>query len=342
MKALVRYAPIFLIPVLCFGGSINTETLQSTHLDTQAVFKVVVPSSYESMSEKRFPVLYFLHAAGYNAEKTFDSSYADLDAVIDNYGFIVVIPNNDWVAGDSLGWWMDSPLRENSQYSSFLVEELKPYVDENYRTLADRANTGITGHSMGGFGAFHNALEHPEVFGALCAVKPALDLRYPFSPRWNGNTFGLVHILGQDSANYAAVNIFKRVDELAALDTKIRFYNGLEDRWFEVENKDLHAKLENKGVDHEYIELEGQKHPTLPPELMEEILDYFNNSFTSAGIIPGRDGLRPVPGGKKCRSAGMMGKINVLGRVVQAEMSAPQFYFAKPYADQPLLYRSAF
>ncbi len=336
MKDFFRCAPIFMMPILCFGNAINTEALQSAYLDTQAVFKVVLPDGYESMANKRFPVLYFLHAAGYNAEMTFDSVYADLDAYIDDYEFIVVIPNNDQMAGDSLGWWLDSPLREKSQYSSFLVEELKPYIDNKYRTLPDRSNTGIAGHSMGGFGAFHNALEHSDVFGVMCGIKSALDLRYPFNSRWRGNTFGLRHVLGEDPDNYAAVNVLARVDELSALNTKIRFYNGLEDLWFEEENKELHELLMNSGVVHEYIELEGQKHPTVPPELMKEVLDYFSNSFSSAGIIPGR-GFRSLPTNAAGRRAAVAGQINMIGQSVQEPMRAPQFYVVETAAKKSRL-----
>lgn len=39
---------------------------------------------------------------------------------------------------------------EGEQYMAFIVEVLKPWVDQHYRTKSDRRHTGVTGSSMGG------------------------------------------------------------------------------------------------------------------------------------------------------------------------------------------------
>lgn len=59
-------------------------------------------------------------------------------------------------------------------YRSFLIEELKPWIDARYRTRADAASTGIGGSSLGGLAAVEIALARPDVFGRLAALSPSL------------------------------------------------------------------------------------------------------------------------------------------------------------------------
>lgn len=50
-------------------------------------------------------------------------------------------------------------------YLRFIVEELKPFIDKNYRTLSDPAHTFMMGSSMGGLISLYAISEYPEVFG---------------------------------------------------------------------------------------------------------------------------------------------------------------------------------
>jgi enterochelin esterase-like enzyme len=65
--------------------------------------------------------------------------------------------NPDWPGGAVM----------NHAYNQFLVTELKPYVDANFRTFADRVNTGVMGSSFGGVASISVALEFPGVFGRI-------------------------------------------------------------------------------------------------------------------------------------------------------------------------------
>ena len=58
----------------------------------------------------------------------------------------------------------------SDKYLSFLVKELKPYVDKNYKTKSDQKNTFIMGSSMGGMISAYAISEYPEIFGgAACS-----------------------------------------------------------------------------------------------------------------------------------------------------------------------------
>lgn len=61
--------------------------------------------------------------------------------------------------------FVDSP--GTGSYHSYLCEEIVPWVDRNYRTIAQRNHRGIVGKSSGGFGAMVTPMLRPDLFGAL-------------------------------------------------------------------------------------------------------------------------------------------------------------------------------
>ena len=63
----------------------------------------------------------------------------------------------------------NGPIRSDA-YLRFLVEELKPYIDENFPVLGDRNNTFILGSSMGGLISIYAISEYPDVFGAAACM----------------------------------------------------------------------------------------------------------------------------------------------------------------------------
>jgi predicted alpha/beta superfamily hydrolase len=66
---------------------------------------------------------------------------------------------------------IDQPFAPNSDnYLKFLVSELKPFIDVNFSTLADKDNTFIAGSSMGGLISLYAICEYPDVFGAAACL----------------------------------------------------------------------------------------------------------------------------------------------------------------------------
>lgn len=73
------------------------------------------------------------------------------------------------------------------RYLRFLVGEVKPFVDANYRTKSDQANTFVMGSSMGGLVSLYALTEYPEVFGGAGCV----------STHWSAGEQILVDYFGQ-------------------------------------------------------------------------------------------------------------------------------------------------
>lgn len=61
--------------------------------------------------------------------------------------------------------YLDSP--GTGKYQSYMCDEIVPWIDSQYRTLADRDHRAITGKSSGGYAAMVTPLLRPDVFGAL-------------------------------------------------------------------------------------------------------------------------------------------------------------------------------
>ena len=64
----------------------------------------------------------------------------------------------------------NSKTIKSDNYLKFLVEELKPFIDENYATLSDYKNTSIMGSSRGGLISMYALCEYPQVFGAAACL----------------------------------------------------------------------------------------------------------------------------------------------------------------------------
>ncbi|MFI7644072.1 alpha/beta hydrolase [Nonomuraea sp. NPDC049400] len=133
---------------------------------------VYVPPGYDDEPDRRYPSIYVLlgytgHVAMWLNRAPFRQPFPELaDAVFaagDTPPAIVVYVD----AWTSLGGsqYLDSPA--TGQYHSYLRDEVVPWVDARYRTIADRDHRAVTGKSSGGYGAMVTAMLAPDVFGAL-------------------------------------------------------------------------------------------------------------------------------------------------------------------------------
>jgi predicted alpha/beta superfamily hydrolase len=59
-------------------------------------------------------------------------------------------------------------------YGRMLVEELKPFIDSQYRTKTDARHTGVGGSSLGGLASLYVALKYPQTFGRVAVVSPSV------------------------------------------------------------------------------------------------------------------------------------------------------------------------
>jgi hypothetical protein len=162
------------------GGSqmvmreLRGESLAHSLVDTNPVRRLAVylPAGYEG-SAKRYPVVYYLQ----NPLSEFSSSFYEHDVrtVLDRameLGAIgpVILVAVDMATPFGCSWYVNSPVTGN--WEDFMIREVVPYMDANFRTLPSRDSRGIAGDFMGGYGAIRFGMTHPEVFGSVYALHP--------------------------------------------------------------------------------------------------------------------------------------------------------------------------
>ena len=82
-------------------------------------------------------------------------------------------------------------------YGRMLVEEIKPFIDERYRTLDGPNNTGLGGSSLGGLATLYLGFTYPEVFGKLAVLSPSV---------WWDNK-AILKIIANSNSQSSAINI---------------------------------------------------------------------------------------------------------------------------------------
>jgi enterochelin esterase-like enzyme len=138
---------------------------------TERTIQVYLPPSY-STSDKRYPVLYYL--PGYGDSTMFGIALpGGLDALMESgqiSEMIIVIASGTTQLGGS--FYVNSPVTGN--WEDYIVKDVVGYMDEHFRTLSKPESRGITGHSMGGFGALNISMHRPDVFSAVYSLSPGL------------------------------------------------------------------------------------------------------------------------------------------------------------------------
>ena len=161
------------------------EQFCSRFLRNQRDLIVYIPPSYEEQPERRYPVLY-LH----DGQNLFD-------------GATSFIPGLDWHVGQTAvssilsgdvepliivrRYNTKARIREYTpthvpklgggradRYAKFLLEEVKPFIEREYRTLSGPPQTGIGGSSLGGLVSLYLGLKHSAIFGKIAALSPSV------------------------------------------------------------------------------------------------------------------------------------------------------------------------
>jgi len=146
---------------------------------------VYTPPGYADQTARRFPVLYLQ-----DGQNLFD-------------GATSFIPGQDWHVGRTADAAIDDRAVEPliivgiyntrarvseytpthvpklgggraDRYAKFLIEEVKPFVEREYRVLPGSLHAGIGGSSLGGLVSLYLGLKHSAIFGKIAALSPSV------------------------------------------------------------------------------------------------------------------------------------------------------------------------
>jgi S-formylglutathione hydrolase FrmB len=164
-------AAICAAPADAAPGRAECRSAPSKILGHPVPYCVILPSDYDANKASDYPALYFLHGLGGNEQLLLNSGGMNMIQDLRDSKrigeFLIVAPD----AGRS--FFINS--RDGKvRYEDFFVREFLPYIESHYRVRAERKSRGITGVSMGGYGALRFALKYPDLFVAVSAHSPAL------------------------------------------------------------------------------------------------------------------------------------------------------------------------
>lgn len=148
-------------------GNVQQIFFPSKSTNTQRRAFVYTPPGYDKERSRKYPVLYLQH--GWGEDETAWSNQGHANLIMDNLiaegkikPFIIVM---------TYGMTNDIKMKPGGlrdfkidAFETVLTDELVPYVDANFRTVADRAHRAMAGLSMGGMETHLITLAKPDEF----------------------------------------------------------------------------------------------------------------------------------------------------------------------------------
>lgn len=166
-------------------GKIEKIELHSTILPSNRNLHIYLPPSYTDNSTQRYPVVYMHYGqhlfepkkAGGESWMVHETIEQLLEAdLIDEIIIVGIAADRATVGAD---YWHYAALFQNLPlkghiYESFIVQEVKPFIDKNFRTLSDRSHTAIIGCCAGAVVSYNIAERHPDIFSKVGMLSPAV------------------------------------------------------------------------------------------------------------------------------------------------------------------------
>ncbi|WP_371765596.1 alpha/beta hydrolase [Massilia sp.] len=282
-------------------------TIATSSFSSPVKVEVILPVNYNVDPLRRWPVTYYV--AGTNSNQTtFRVAY---DGEIQTQGFnsIVVAPS-----GEAGYWsdWYNLGAGGPPKYETFVISELIPLIDAQFRTIPVRSQRAIMGESMGGYGALMLAARHPDKFVAAASLSGAVDTNFPtgmlinsMSPLLQYNPPDAIYgpRLTQE-VRWRGHNPLDLAQNLAGMDLQVFTGNGvlginqgesvdslpscaLESGVILPESRNFHATLNDLAIPHYWEELNWGCHSAvLFDSYLPKILPRFQLVFGQSAPAP--------------------------------------------------------
>jgi predicted alpha/beta superfamily hydrolase len=181
------------------GTVVVQPGVYSPQLDNRRDVLVYLPPTYAAR-DRTYPVIYMQDGQNlFDADTAFGRQEWHVDETLEALSaegleaIVVGLPHMD---AARLTEYNPFPVRggRGEQYLDFIVETVKPIIDNCFRTQPERESTVLAGSSMGGLISFYGYFRHPLTFGAAIAMSPAFwyagralyqyVAEAPFLPGW--------------------------------------------------------------------------------------------------------------------------------------------------------------
>jgi enterochelin esterase-like enzyme len=232
-------------------GTVVHKTYDSKTTGLTRGVNIVLPPNYDE--SKKYPVLYLLHGI-FGNEYTFTDNSNKVVEISGNLAaegkareMIIVFPNM-FAASDpnQQPGFNAEGIAPYDNFINDLVNDLMPFIEENYSVLKGRENQAIAGFSMGGREALFIGFTRPDLFGYVLGIAPAPGL----TP---GKDWAMTHP-GQMQEDELRI---KNSDDTPYL---IMVCSGSKDSVVGTFPKSYHDILERNEVNHIWYEVPGADH----------------------------------------------------------------------------------
>jgi S-formylglutathione hydrolase FrmB len=259
---------------------IDCARVDSTILKRQIPYCVILPSAYGTDLNRKFPVLYYLHGLGENEQAITGPFWNVVERMQETHeigDFLIATP-----AARQTFYINSKDGRQ--RYEDFLVREFFPHIEKKYRIASDRAHRGISGTSMGGYGALRLAFKHPELFAAVSAHMAALYPKVPqefldYAELNGGGRLATVFGSPFDETFWERNTpfYFARLNaaRIRTLKLKVYFDCGDKDDYsFDLGAKQLDRQLTHEKIPHEFHIYPGRHDPMFVAQHLADSLGF--------------------------------------------------------------------
>jgi S-formylglutathione hydrolase FrmB len=271
---------LFWSPALHAQGRAECSVIKSQILARPVRYCAFLPASFDKDTTRRYPVLYYLHGLGDNEQSLLNFGGWDVVSELRSQGkvgdFIILAPS----AGHT--FYINS---ENGKirYEDFFMKEFVPQMEKKYRAEGTRATRGITGVSMGGYGALRLGFKYPDQFAAVSAQMPALFTDLPNNissdaPGSPGSLLGDVFgsPFNRDYFTRNNVFYFARADSPSSLKRMSIYFNvgNNDDYGFEQGAQQLDRTLKDRSIPHQFHIYPGRHSAEFVVRYFAEVIEF--------------------------------------------------------------------
>lgn len=226
---------------------VETHYLDIPYYNQKRRIRILLPKDYKKDIDSAYPVLYMLDGQNvfYSKEAFVGHSWKVIPSIKNNLDLprmiIVAVDNaSENRLNEYSPWPTDQTKSEEFQgvggdgalHAEWFVNELKPFIDNNYRTFTDRKNTLLAGSSMGGIMTAYMGSKYPEVFGVLGVFSLASwfneeeFLSFINEHPLNPNTKVYIQV-GTSEGDDTDANFIEGKMNQQYIDCNLRYYNDL-------------------------------------------------------------------------------------------------------------------
>jgi enterochelin esterase-like enzyme len=287
---------IILISIFTLLFNWNTVELLSqedkTHFskvfDREKPYRIFLPADYAT-SGKRYPVIYYFHGNTGNHELDIPG----VAQLVSDNSVILVAWNGRSVESDLRPYNIGnhSNINYQVQFKDYFPELVKT-IDSTYRTLCDRINRAVIGHSMGGFMSFFMAGKYPDLIGTAVSSKgsPEFFIGYPAN-------HSLYHV------RYIFKNLYG---------VRLAFQTSKKCELYYLNNEVIQGALREKDLDFTYTVYEGPHDIT--PDQFRDAFNFVVSSFKN-----------PLPAPLRWNHADLYPNFDIWDYQIKSNLHTPGF-----------------